>query len=75
MLNILLLISFFIFVSLAKIVIFKLGFLYAGFLALFLINSMGILPIVYLLVWGKEAGDEKLVKSVISKVKTVKKKK
>ena len=45
------------------------------FVALMLINSVGILPIAYLLVWGKEPGDEKVVKSVISKVKTVKKKK
>lgn len=45
------------------------------FVALMLINSVGILPIAYLLVWCRvveEGGD---VKSVISKVKTVKKKK
>ena len=45
------------------------------FVALLLINSVGILPIAYLLVWGKEPGDEKVIKSVVSKVKVVKKKK
>lgn len=49
MLNILLLISFFIFVSLAKIVIFKLGFLYAGFLALFLIGIVCVNRVVCLM--------------------------
>jgi len=45
------------------------------FVALMLINSVGILPIAYLLVWGKEPGDGKMVKSVVSKVKVIKKKK
>ncbi len=45
------------------------------FVALMLINSVGLLPIAYLLIWGKEDGDEKVFKSVVSKVKAVKKKK
>ncbi len=35
------------------------------FVALMLINTWGILPIVYLLVWGKEEGDEKVIKAVL----------
>ena len=45
------------------------------FVALMVFNTMGLLPIAYLLIWGKEEGDEKVIKSVVSKVKTVKKKK
>ncbi len=45
------------------------------FVALLIVNSMGILPIVYLLVWGKEPGDEKVINSVVKKVTTKKKKK
>lgn len=44
------------------------------FLALLVINSMGILPIAYLLIWGKEEGDEKVIKSVVGKVTKKKKK-
>ena len=42
------------------------------FLALFLINSMGILPIVYLLVWGR---DEEAMVGTVKTVKVLKKKK
>lgn len=42
------------------------------FVALLFINSMGLLPIAYLLVWGKEDPD---MKSVTKVVKVVKKKK
>lgn len=42
------------------------------FLALLVVNSMGILPIVYLLVWGKEDTDAKVITKV---VKVIKKKK
>lgn len=42
------------------------------FLALLIINSMGILPIAYLLVWGKEDPD---MKTVSRTVKIIKKKK
>jgi len=45
------------------------------FVALLIVNSMGILPIVYLLVWGKEPGDEKVINSVVKRVTTKKKKK
>jgi hypothetical protein len=41
------------------------------FIALLLINSMGLLPIAYLLIWGKEDTDAK----VVSKVTKVLKKK
>ncbi len=44
------------------------------FLALLLINSMGILPIVYLLVWGKEENDTKVVRTIIKTVTKKKKK-
>ena len=44
------------------------------FLALLVVNSLGILPIAYLLIWGKEEGDEKVIKSVVAKVSKKKKK-
>ncbi len=43
------------------------------FLALLLINSMGILPIAYLLVWGKDDPDTKMVTKVVKVVKKKKK--
>ena len=43
------------------------------FLALFLINSIGILPIAYLLIWGKEEEKTKVVTRVVRVVKKKKK--
>ena len=43
------------------------------FLALFLINSIGILPIAYLLIWGKEEEKTKVVTRVVRIIKKKKK--
>jgi hypothetical protein len=45
------------------------------FVALLLINSMGILPICYLLFWAKEEDSTKKTKVVTKIVRVVKKKK
>lgn len=45
------------------------------FIALLLINSVGLLPIAYLLVWGKDDPDMKSTTRVVKVVKVAKKKK